>query len=235
MSLTEIYTLDGVTVTTVISVPSGNSTPSAITTDGVYHGWFDGVQGGALTKGDYFKAQVLEKCLSGSTQRAVFCMDMGNVATEAWITPSLMLMHGWDFLLTKVAGTARAWDASIRGVTCTITQEYAMSAVSISTNEISIVSGTTSLQTVTTDGIYQLFVDPVAAAMAKADEFIIRVYEKVEGSSGTKRVIFSARLMDVQDELFVTPTFQLMNGWDMTIQRISGADRNFDASIRKVA
>jgi hypothetical protein len=109
---------------------------------------------------------------------------------------------------------------------------YSMSAVTISTTEISIVSGTSTLQTITTDGVYQLWID--AATMAKGDEFKIQIYEKVKGA-GAKRVVFSASLSDAQSELFVTPTLILMHGWDMTIMKVAGTDRAFDASIRQVA
>ena len=114
-----------------------------------------------------------------------------------------------------------------------ITEAYELDGVTVGVAELSIVSGTTSLQTITTAGVYQLWVD--CAAMAKADEFIIRVYEKVEATGGTKRVAMSWSLLGVQASLFVTPSLVLMNGWDFTIQRLAGADRAFDASIRRVA
>jgi hypothetical protein len=87
---------------------------------------------------------------------------------------------------------------------------------------------------VTDDGVYQLWVDD-GGLMAKGDEFKIKLYEKVEGTGGTKKVFFQQTLSDVQSEIFVTPTFILINGWDMTITKIAGADRAFDASIRKIA
>lgn len=114
-----------------------------------------------------------------------------------------------------------------------ISEPYKMDGVTISTTEISIVSGTSSLQTITDDGVYQLWVD--AGAMVKGDEFIIRAYEKVEGTGGTKKVFAAWSLQGVQSEIFVTPTFILINGWDFTLQRLAGADAVFDASIRKVA
>lgn len=114
-----------------------------------------------------------------------------------------------------------------------ITEAEVLDGVTVGATELSIVSGTTTLQTVTDDGVYQLWID--AANMAKGDEFKIRIYEKVEATGGTKRVVFSATLCDVQSELFVTPSLVLMHGWDMTIQKIAGTDRAFDASIRKVA
>ena len=114
-----------------------------------------------------------------------------------------------------------------------ISEPYELDGVTVGATELSIVSGTTTLQTITDDGVYQLWVD--AGTMAKGDEFAIRIYEKVEGTGGTKKVVFAATLSDVQGEVFVTPTLILINGWDMTLQRVAGTDRAFDASIRKVA
>lgn len=115
-----------------------------------------------------------------------------------------------------------------------ISEPYEMDGVTISTTEISIVSGTSSLQTITDDGVYQLWVDGVGV-MAKGDEFIIKIYEKVEATGGTKRVVFSSTLSDVQSENWVSPMLILINGWDMTITKVAGTDRAFDASIRRVA
>lgn len=115
-----------------------------------------------------------------------------------------------------------------------ISEPYELDGVTISTTEISVVSGTSTLQTITDDGVYQLWVDGVGV-MAKGDEFIIKIYEKVEATGGTKRVVFVATLSDAQSELFVTPMLVLMHGWDMTLMKVAGTDRAFDASIRKIA
>lgn len=114
-----------------------------------------------------------------------------------------------------------------------ISEPYELDGVTVGSSELSIVSGTTTLQTVTDDGVYQLWVD--AGNMAKGDEFIIQLYEKVEGTGGTKKVFFSQTLSDLQSEIWVSPTFILINGWDFTIKKVAGTDRAFDASIRKVA
>jgi hypothetical protein len=114
-----------------------------------------------------------------------------------------------------------------------ITEPYELDGVTVGGSELSVVSGTTSLQTITDDGVYQLWVD--AGNMAKGDEFRVKAYEKVEGTGGTKKVFAQWSLLGVQSEVFVTPTFILINGWDFTIQKLAGSDRAFDASIRKVA
>lgn len=106
--------------------------------------------------------------------------------------------------------------------------------VTVGGTELSIISGTTTLSTDTTDGIYQLWIDD-QGNMTKTEEFRIRIYEKVEETGGTKKVVFSATLKGVQSETFVTPMLILMHGWDMTIQKIAGTDRAFDANIRKIA
>ena len=115
-----------------------------------------------------------------------------------------------------------------------ITETHELDGVTIGASEISIVSGTTTLQTVTTDGVYQLWIDD-GGNMTKTEEFKIRIYEKVEATGGTKKVVFTATIKGVQSEIFVTPMLILMHGWDMTIQKIAGTDRAFDASIRQVA
>lgn len=113
-----------------------------------------------------------------------------------------------------------------------ISEAFTLNGVTVGSTELSIVSGTTSLATNTTSGAYQLWID--AANMAKGDEFQVCLYEKVL-SSGTKRLFLRFTLQGAQAENFMTPTFILMNGWDMTIKKIAGTDRAFSASIRKVA
>ena len=114
-----------------------------------------------------------------------------------------------------------------------ISEPYELDGVTVGTGELSIVSGTTTLQTVTDDGVYQVWVD--FGTLAKGDEYRFRMYEKVEGTGGTKKVFFETTVLGVQSQIFVTPTFILINGWDATLQKLVGTDRALDASIRKVA
>lgn len=114
-----------------------------------------------------------------------------------------------------------------------ISQAYEIDGVTVSTTPISIVSGTTTVTDTVETGVFQLWVD--AGAMLKGDEFKIIISEKVEATGGTRKSVFVATLSDVQSEVFVTPMLILMFGWNMTITKIAGTDRAFDASIRKVA
>jgi hypothetical protein len=232
MALTELYEIDGVTVGgTAISVPTGTTSTSSITTDGVYQfGWDPGV----LAKGDEFEVLLYEIVeATGATQRPFFRQTMLGAQPQDWFSPSYILMHGWDMRIRKIAGTDRAFDAVIRQAPATVTESYELDNVTVTNTELSVVSGTTSLATDTTDGAYQLWLDGVAN-MAKGDRFVVKMYEKVEGTGGTKKVVHQWTLANVQSRVFVTPVLILMNGWDFTVTRTAGSNRAFDASIRKV-
>lgn len=113
-----------------------------------------------------------------------------------------------------------------------VTQVYEIDAVTVGATELSIVSGTTTLQNISTAGVYQVWVD--CANMQKGDIYIIRAYDKVEPDGGTKRLAFVAYLQGAQSELFVAPPLALMHAWDFTLQKSAGTDRAFDAAIRKI-
>lgn len=235
MPISEPYELDGVTVgSTELSIVSGTTTLQTIADDGVYQLWLDPV-GAAVAKGDEFRVRIYEKVISSGTKRVVFSATISDAQAEVWTFPPLMLLHGWDMTIQKIAGTDRAWDASIRKAAGATIAEYdSMSAVTVGTTELSVISGTTTLQTVTDDGFYQLWVDPVTN-MAKVDDFHLRIYETVEGTGGAKRQVLKSNVQDAQNELWVSPFLCLINGWDMTIQRVAGADRAFDASVRRIS
>jgi len=217
--------------TSAYSVVNNSTTVAADTTKGVYLLTLDPVTN--LAKGDRFLVQYLEKVrASGGTQRVVFSATIGNAQAENWMFPAMPLGHGWDITLKKLAGTDRAFDLSVRKIG-TWTSFAELSAVTIGGTELSIISGTTTLQTDTNKGIYWVLVDGVAN-MAKADDFEFRVMETIK-SGGTKRQLIEAMLQNAQVEILATPPLWLGNGWDATLKKIAGTDRAFDASIRKAA
>ena len=111
-----------------------------------------------------------------------------------------------------------------------ITQAYSGTAT-ISTTEISLVSGTTTLQSITTPAVIQLFVD--VSAMASGDEYRIQVKDKIV-SGGTQLTIYDSYINGKQSTPFVTPSLILFHGWDITMDLITGTARSITWSIRKV-
>ena len=114
MALSEAYTNSTTISTTEYSLPNAGSYSSAngITTDGIYQVMLDL---SALAAGDEFELKVYEKVASGGTQRMVYVKYFqGAQTTPHSVTPSLILLHGWDVTLKKMSGTDRSIAWSIR-------------------------------------------------------------------------------------------------------------------------
>jgi len=114
-----------------------------------------------------------------------------------------------------------------------ITVAYELDNVTVGVTPISLVSGTTTVNDTAESGVFQIWID--TTNMAKADEFLITLSEKVEATGGARRTFLTQTLLGVQAHNWVSPTFVLMHGWNVTLTRIAGADRAFDANIRKIA
>jgi hypothetical protein len=68
-----------------------------------------------LVAGDFVEIRVKEKARSGDTQREVFVATVAGVqASPMWVSPPLILMHGWAVTLKQTEGTGRAFPWSIR-------------------------------------------------------------------------------------------------------------------------
>lgn len=114
MAITEAFTCTETVSTTEHSLTTDTAGPDVDTTDGVFQCFLDL---NALAAGDVFEFKVYEKVLAGSTQRLVYYAQFAHVqASPVWVSPSLILLHGWDMTLKKLSGTDRAIDASIRKV-----------------------------------------------------------------------------------------------------------------------
>lgn len=112
-----------------------------------------------------------------------------------------------------------------------ITEAYTGTAT-ISTAEYSLPNASTTLASITDDGVYQVFID--LNNLAVGDEYEIKIKEKVT-SAGTQRTVYTAYQDGVTAEPFVTPSLVLLHGWDVTMRKVAGTDRSISWSIRKVA
>lgn len=113
-----------------------------------------------------------------------------------------------------------------------ITEAYADFA-SIGTTEYSLPNDSTTLATITDDGVYQLFLD--LSNLAAGDSYELKIYEKVI-SSESQRVVQTQTFSNVQPTPnVVLPSLILLHGWDMTLKKLTGTDRNIAWSIRKIS
>lgn len=70
-----------------------------------------------LANGDEYRIRVYDAISSGGTARITMEWTVSQAQSEPnYVTPTLLLMHKWDFSLTKLAGTDRSIAWSIRGV-----------------------------------------------------------------------------------------------------------------------
>lgn len=111
MAATEVYSGSEAVSTTEWSLTTDSSGPDADTTAGTYQVWLDVSD---MVAGDQLQVRVYEKVLSSSTQRVVYeAILTGAQSQPVWVSPPLILMHGWDVTLDALAGTTTV-DWSIR-------------------------------------------------------------------------------------------------------------------------
>jgi hypothetical protein len=114
MTISEAFSGTETVGTTEHSLVTDTAAVDAETSDGIFQAFIDL---NALAAGDVFQFKVYEKVLSSSTARVVYSVVFaGAQGTPIWVSPSLILLHGWDMTLDKISGTDRSIDWSIRKV-----------------------------------------------------------------------------------------------------------------------
>jgi len=116
MAITQLYNVSETVSTTEWSFTTDSSGPDTDTNDGIFQMFLDV---NALAAGDIYQISIYEKIGdSGDTQRLVYRDVLsGAQAQPIWVSPSLVLMHGWDFTVKKLSGTDRAIEGSVRQLT----------------------------------------------------------------------------------------------------------------------
>jgi len=105
MAITEVITGTEAVGATEWSLATDTSydTGDAQTTDGVYQFFLDVND---MIAGDQLQIRVYEKVRSGDTQRVIFQAYLsGAQFSPIWVSPSLILIHGWDITCKALVGT----------------------------------------------------------------------------------------------------------------------------------
>lgn len=114
MAISEAFAGSASISTTEYDLPSASTTLSEQTTDGIYQVFIDL---NALTSTEEYRLRIYEKTRSSSTQRVVEEVIISGVQNEPnYVTPALLLLHGWTVTLKKNQGTDRTIEWSIRSV-----------------------------------------------------------------------------------------------------------------------
>ena len=103
MAIAQLYAGSEAVSTTEWSITTDTAGPDTDTTDGVFQVFLDVSD---MVAGDILQIRAYEKVQSTSTQRIIFeCILRDTQSTPVWVSPSLILLHGWDFTLDALAGT----------------------------------------------------------------------------------------------------------------------------------
>jgi hypothetical protein len=114
MAISEAFQNSTTVGSTEHFLASNSTTKTDQTTDGIYQLL---LELNNLANGDEFRVRLYERISSGGTARVVEEWVIANAqSTPNWMTPSFILMHGWEFSLAKLAGTDRSIAWSIRSV-----------------------------------------------------------------------------------------------------------------------
>lgn len=115
MAITEAFSGTAAIGTTEYSAPSNANFVAGTgqTADGVYQIFLDVSD---MVAGDQLQIRVYEKVRSADTQRIVYESVLSGAQADIWVSPSLILLHGWDVTLDTLAGTSITVNWSIRQV-----------------------------------------------------------------------------------------------------------------------
>lgn len=101
MAISEAYSGTASISTTEFSCPNNSTTLTPVTADGVYQVFLDTSD---MVAGDQLQIRIYEKCRSADTQRIIYEAVLTGAMAETWVSPSLILLHGWDVTLDALAG-----------------------------------------------------------------------------------------------------------------------------------
>lgn len=113
MAITEAYANSASISTTEYSLPANSTTLATNTTDGVYQLLLDL---NAMAAGDSYTIKMYEKVQSSGTKRVCYTAVVEGAQSEIWVSPSIILMNGWDMTMQRTAGSDRTIEWSIRQV-----------------------------------------------------------------------------------------------------------------------
>jgi hypothetical protein len=102
-------------------------------------------------------------------------------------------------------------------------------SATIGTSEYSLPADSTTLAAQTDDCELQVWID--LSAMTAAEQYQVKVYEKV--NAGSQGVVMSSVLIGVQATLWTSGSLVVGEGWDVTVKKLAGTDRSIAWSLRK--
>jgi len=111
MAASELFAQSPTVGTTEFSIPNNSTTLTPQTSDYTIQCVFDTEN---LAAGDRFQFTVYEKAVSGGTQHVVWRSIVTGAQEAHTTSPAVIVLHGWDVTVKKLAGTDRVIPVSVR-------------------------------------------------------------------------------------------------------------------------
>ena len=103
MAITEAFAGTEAVGVTEHSMTTDTAGPDVETSDGCFQLFLDLTD---MVTGDELQIRVYEKVQAAGAQRIVYQSNLvGPQSPPVWVSPALMLLHGWDMTLDAIAGT----------------------------------------------------------------------------------------------------------------------------------
>jgi hypothetical protein len=103
MAISEAFAGSEAVSTTEWSCTTDSAGPDVETSDGVFQVFLDVSD---MVTGDELQIRIYEKVQAADTQRIVYQSTLiGPQSPPVWVSPSLVLMNGWDVTLDAIVGT----------------------------------------------------------------------------------------------------------------------------------
>lgn len=113
MAISEYKTGSATISTAEYSLVTPGTTLATDTTDGVFQVFVDL---SAMTATETYDLKIYEKVTSGGSKQVVYEARFQGSQGGPFVSPSLILINGWDVTMYKYAGTDRSIAWSIRQV-----------------------------------------------------------------------------------------------------------------------
>lgn len=100
--------------TTEFSLTNASVTLATRTAPGIYQVFVDLA---TMVAGDSYRITIYETALAAGVKRVAWTEVVNNLqAAPMWVSPSMLLMNGWEVTMTRLAGVDRSIVWSIRSV-----------------------------------------------------------------------------------------------------------------------
>src|ERR687891_1670131 len=106
MAISELYSDTGTSIsTTEYSLTNDSTVVATQTADAIIQVVIDFAN---MAAGDQYEVKVYDKVYGAGSQKKIYHATLTGPQDAPFVTPSLIVMHGWDVTVKRLAGSDRS-------------------------------------------------------------------------------------------------------------------------------